>query len=162
MYGVKYSAAIGLKKPIAWKFVLDTHKKTSFPTNHSAGCHPVRQTTEFRQTTVVAPSRRYHQHAARDVRAAGVRGELLSEPHRSDAGSREQSVGCGLVCRAEVAGQLGGAMAPAALGLGDRSRPSSISVSSNEIVLQQSSIGVSTNEIVLQLSSIGVLTNRSV
>ena len=52
MYRVKYGAVIGLIKPIAWKLLLGTYKKTRFPTNHSAVFDPVHQTTEFRQTTV--------------------------------------------------------------------------------------------------------------
>jgi hypothetical protein len=36
MYQVKYGAVIGLKKPIAWKLLLGTYKKTRFPANHSA------------------------------------------------------------------------------------------------------------------------------
>ena len=52
MYRGKYSAMIGLTKPIACIFILGTYKKTSFPTNHSAVFAPVHQTTDFRQTTV--------------------------------------------------------------------------------------------------------------
>jgi len=36
MCGGKYRAVIGLKEPIAWKFILGVYKKRSFSTNHSA------------------------------------------------------------------------------------------------------------------------------
>jgi hypothetical protein len=54
MYGGKYSAAIGLQEPIAWKFIMGTYNKTRSLTNHSAVFPHVKvhQTTEFRQTIV--------------------------------------------------------------------------------------------------------------
>jgi hypothetical protein len=52
IYQVKYGAVIGLKKLIAWKFLLGTYKKTRFSANPSAVFYLVHQTTEFRQTTV--------------------------------------------------------------------------------------------------------------
>jgi len=49
----KYGAVIGLKEPIAWKFILGTSTNRRFPTNHSAVFRPpYHQNMEFRQTTV--------------------------------------------------------------------------------------------------------------
>jgi hypothetical protein len=48
----KYGAGIGLKYPIAWKFILGTYKKSRFLTNHIAVFPHNHQTTECRQTTV--------------------------------------------------------------------------------------------------------------
>jgi hypothetical protein len=48
----KYGAVIGLKEPIAWRFILGTYKETGFLTNHIAVFSHDQQTTEFRQTTV--------------------------------------------------------------------------------------------------------------
>jgi|AntAceMinimDraft_1070359.scaffolds.fasta_scaffold26542_1 hypothetical protein len=52
MHVGKYSAVIGLKEPIAWKFISGTYKRTRFSTNYPAAFPPIHQTTEFRRTTV--------------------------------------------------------------------------------------------------------------
>jgi hypothetical protein len=54
MIGVKYDDVIGIKKSLAWKFILGTYKKMSFSTNHIAVFHPDHQTTECRHPTVRA------------------------------------------------------------------------------------------------------------
>jgi hypothetical protein len=41
MCRVQYGSVIGLKEPIAWKFILGTYKKTRFWTNHGAVFDPV-------------------------------------------------------------------------------------------------------------------------
>jgi len=52
MYTGKYSAVIGLNKPIACICIRGTYIKARFYTNHSAVFAPVHQTTDFHQTTV--------------------------------------------------------------------------------------------------------------